>query len=486
MTNSNDASLLGKQGMGGIHGGKGFKAQDAYLCIKLPYWFAEPHVTHVLNEGSGDVDVRLERDGKVERHYYQIKDHLVDRAEFRDVVQQFADKHAADPTFARFVLVAGGFHATVKAVELALARLRRAHDMHKGFPTYDDTMLELSNLAADLKLPVAAEWLLDSVHLEDSEHVRTWPNSAASLLNDFVGQTWSLAEFEHSLRPALVRAYESLQVFVANNFGRTLSRDDLLNVVREAVAAFNVKTQAEGLGVFLDVWGDPNAQARLAHDAVIDWRAHFDRETRRVPDLDVWSDVLLPELAEVQRRFHASGTNRHVIVRGGGPLSVGLAVGATFSAVKGYRLTIEQRGDDWTSDASGSAARFVTPDGLEKLDGDGHGLIVELNGIRDVRRKVDEYRAASGAHFAARLRLELEADLEQWTAADAVALARSCRRHLVQTLDRHGFDEAHLFFAVPFGFAVLLGHHLNSVGAVQAYEEQHAGGYAPSCRLVLS
>lgn len=31
MTDSSSASLIGKQGMGGIHGGKGYKAQDAYL-----------------------------------------------------------------------------------------------------------------------------------------------------------------------------------------------------------------------------------------------------------------------------------------------------------------------------------------------------------------------------------------------------------------------------------------------------------------------
>lgn len=485
MTNPNDASLLGKQGMGGIHGGKGFKAQDAYLCIKVPYWFADPHVTHVLNEGSGDIDVRYERDGRIERRYFQVKDHLVDRAEFREVVEQFRTKHQADPQFHRFVLVSGGLHDDVKALQRALARVRGAEDMHAGTSTQGATLTDLQNLVTDLKLPVTAQWILQYLEIEDSEHIRTWPNSAASLLNDFVGQTLSLKEFERALRPALVRAYDALQVYVANNFGTTLSREDVLEVIKRAVAEFDHQTQSEGLGVFLDVWGDPDAQARLPHDAVIDWRAYFDRETRRIPDVDVWTQHLQPELEDIQRRFRASGTNRHVTVKGQAPLSVGLAVGAAFSAVKGYRLTIEQRGDSWSSGTPPSGAGTVAPAGLEWLPEGGQGLCVELNGVRTVRRKVQEYTDATGPRFAARLTLDLNAPLNNWAAADAVAIANSIRRQLIAILDAHGFSEIHLFFAVPLGAAVLLGHHLNSVGIVQAYEEQLTGGYAPSCRLDL-
>lgn len=485
MTNTNDASLLGKQGMGGIHGGKGFKAQDAYLCIKLPYWFVDPHLTHVLNEGSGDIDVRYERGGQVERHYLQVKDHPVSRSEFKEVVEQFWSKHQADPELRRFVLVSGGLHEDVKAFQRALARARGSKAMHSGSATATATLADVSALLTDLKLPVTAEWALEYLDLEDSEHVRTWPNSAASLLNDFVGQTQSLEGFENALRPALVRAYEALQVFVANNFGTTLSREDVLGVVRRAVAEFHTQTQADGLGIFLDVWGDPNAQAQLAHDAVIDWREHFDRDSRRIPPVKTWTQVLQPELAEIQRRFRESGTNRHVIVKGQAPLSAGLAVGAAFSAVKGYRLTIEQRGEPWASDAAPSAARMVAPAGLELLDEGGQGLCVELSGVRKVRRKVEEYRQASGARFVARLVLEPEVTPEVWTAADAVGFAESVARHLRDVHDEHGFGEIHLFFALPLGAAVLLGHRLNSVGMVQAYEEQQVDGYSPSCRLDL-
>lgn len=486
MTDSSDASLIGKQGMGGIYGGKGYKAQDAYLCIKLPYWFADPYCTHVLNEGSGDIDVKYERDGKIERHYLQVKDHLINRTEFREVVQQFWDKHQSDSEIARFALVSGGLHGDVNSVRLGLARLRGAEDMYRGTATEIATKGKLEEVVTDLKLPVTAQWLLERVDIEDSVHIRTWPESAKSLLNDFIGQTQTLEGFENAARPALVRAFEALQTFISDNPGRTLSKECILDVVRQAVSEFDRRAQAEGLGVFLDTWGDPDAEARLTHDAVVDWRDHFERATRRVPSIKTWTRTLLPEIDEIQKRFRNSGTNRHVMVRGNAPLSVGLAVGAAFSAVKGYHLTIEQRGESWTSVAPANGTHMVArAGGVELLREEGSGLCVELNGVRDVRRKVDEFKQASGTRFTARLTLDLEIKTERWTAEDAAGIAASVRRHLIDAHDRYGFEEIHLFFAVPLGFALLLGHTLNSLGDLQAYEEQHEGGYAPSCRLTL-
>lgn len=485
MTNTNDASLLSKQGMGGINGGKGFRAQDAYLCIKLPHWFADPQFAHVLNEGGDDIDLHYQRGSLKERHFLQVKDHLVDRSDFRGIVQRFWDKHQADPEIHRFVLVSGGLHPDVKAFRIALERLKGAKPVHDATPTEAASLDDLRLLVGNLNLPITAEWALEHLDIEDSHHIRTWPDSAESLEDEFVGKMLKLEGFKTALPPAVVRAYRSLRLLVVDNPGRSLSREQVLEVLNTAVTEFQQQAQIEGLGVFLDILGDSNAKARLTHDAVINWREHFDRETRRIPPVETWMQVLQPELAEIQRRFHDSGTNRHVIVKGQAPLSVGLAIGSAFSAVKGYRLTIEQRDIPWESDAAPSGARVVAPAGLERLDEGGQGLCVELDGVRVVRRKVEEYKQASGARFAARLTLKLEKELERWTAADAVAVAESVRRHLVKAYDEHDFGEMHLFFAVPLGAAVLLGHRLNSIGVVQAYEDQFVGGYAPSCRLDL-
>lgn len=349
--------------------------------------------------------------------------------------------------------------------------------------TESDTVAHMDRLLADLKLPGTAAWALEYLDIEDSVHIRAWPDAVHTLRNEFVGQTQSLEEFESALRPALVRAFESIQAFVTENLGMAFSREAVFNVIRQAVSEFDRKIQVEGLGMFLDVWGDPDAQTREAHDAVIDWREYFDRTTRSVPAVTTWTEVLQPELAGIQQRFRASGTNRHVTIRGNAPLSVGLAVGAAFSVVKSYRLTIVQRGESWSSAASASAARLVASKGVEFLEEGGTGLCVEVSALRVVRRKVEEYKERTGTRFAARLELRPAESVDSWSAEDAVALMNSAIRQIKEAHDEHGFGHIHLFFSVPLGAAILLGHGLNSCGIVQAYEEQQEGGYAPSCRL---
>jgi len=481
---SNDASLLSKQSMGGINGGKGFKAQDAYICIKVPTWFDDPDFSMLLNEGSGDIDVRFQRGDRDERHYYQVKDHLVDRAGFAEVVLQFKTKHDADQAFSRFVLAAGGLHKDVKSFQAALERVRDAQKMHQGTATGSDSVADLDAHIADLKLPVDSTWALAHLHIDDSAHIRTWPNTAESLRDEFVGKTWKM--YHQAQQPALSRAFDALQALISASMGKTLDREALMNVVKQAIAEYDREAQTDGLSLFLDVWGDPDARARAGHDAVLQWREFFDRESRRIPTAQEWAKERLPELQEIQRRFRDAGSNRKVFIRGNAPLSVGLAVGAVFSKVKNYHLTVDQHGDLWTSSQPPSTAQVFTPEGgVELLSTTRKALCIEISSIRQVRRKVQEFMEETNPDFGGRLQLRVDPELRRWTAADAAAITEALQRHIVQAVDEHGFKELHIFCALPLGAAILLGHQLNSVGVVQAYEEVHEGSYTPSCRLDL-
>jgi SMODS-associated and fused to various effectors sensor domain len=481
---NNEASLLSKQSMGGINGGKGFKAQDAYICIKVPTWFDDPDFSMLLNEGSGDIDVRFQRGGRDERHYYQVKDHPVDRPGFADIVLQFKTKHDAEQAFSRFVLAAGGLHRDVKSFQVALERVRAAQGMHQGTATGNASVADLDARIADLKLPIDSTWALAHLHIDDSVHIRTWPNTAESLRDEFVGKTWKM--YQQAQQPALSRAFDALQALISASMGKTLEREALTDVIKQAIADYDREAQVDGLSLFLDVWGDPDARARVGHDAVLQWREFFDRDSRQIPTVQEWAEDRLPELQEIQRRFRDAGSNRHVFIRGNAPLSVGLAVGAVFSKVKSYHLTIDQHGDLWTSSQLPSTAQVFTSErGVELLSANRKALCIEISGVRQVRRKVQEFMEASNPDFGGRLQLQVDPELRRWTAADAAAVTKALQRHIVQAVDEHGFKELHIFCALPLGAAILLGHQLNSVGTVQAYEEVNGGSYVPSCRLDL-
>lgn len=479
------ASLATRQSMGGIIGEKGYSAQALYVCLKLPYWLLDEGLEQVLVEGSSDVDVLYRRGERIERHYLQIKDHPVTPAELREVIRQFESKDAADPgTFFRFELVAKGFSSDILTLRNLLKRLRGAAPMYSGTKTEADTLTDLREAMNGLGLQVEPAWLLNKVYLEDSAHIRTWPEHRHGALNEFAGALADLPEYGKTLKPALARAFDPLRSHVADNTAQVLHRADLLRVIQKTVFDFQDEVGQSGLAVFVDHWGDPTYQASLEHDVLVDWRTHFDRETRRVPPPEVWDSEIVPELQEIERRLRAVQVARQVNIRGGGTLSMGVVLGQTFSGVKGYEVTVQQGPELWRSSATAAEESIMTAgSGVVMEDPLGDGLCLEINAARIVGSKVRDYQLAQGVIFQGRLVLDLLDEQMRLNAATAVKAVQEIRHHLGRALDRHGFCRVHLFYAGPFGLAVLLGHLLNSVGEVRLYELQLEGGYARCATL---
>ena len=82
-------SLVSPQAMGGIHGGDGYSYQDRYIVCNIPKWISDPSFIRLMSEGTGDVDVVFINKRK---HFYdhtQVKNHLVNNAEFAEVIKTF-------------------------------------------------------------------------------------------------------------------------------------------------------------------------------------------------------------------------------------------------------------------------------------------------------------------------------------------------------------------------------------------------------------
>lgn len=480
-----NASLASRQSMGGIMGEKGYSAQALYIALKLPYWLIDGAVEQIMAEGAGDVDVLFRRGERAERQYLQVKDHLVTPGELRDVIQQFVARDAADPgTYTRFIVVAKGFSEDILRLRTLLARVRGQTPMYAGTVAEVDTLADLEAAVEKLGLVVGGAWLLEKVELEDSAHIRTWPDSRAGAVNEFAGALADLPAYAKTLKPALARAFDAVRVHLADNTAQALHRDALLDVIEKTVRAFHAEVEQAGLSVFADHWGDPTYLASLEHDVMFDWRVHFDRDTRRVPLPTIWDSEIVPELRRTEQRLRAVQAARQVHVRGGGTLSMGVVLGQTFSKVRGYEVTIQQGPERWSSAAVPSPRPVLSTGPVLILeDPDGDGLCLEINASRVVGSKVNTFARAQGLTFQGRLTLDLHDEALRFDAASAVKAAQEIRHHLGRALDRHDFRRVHLFYAGPFGLAVLLGHLLNSVDDVCLYELQLEGGYARSATL---
>ena len=119
--------------MGGINAGKGFDFQTRYAACNVPLWLLEAAFHQLFFEGTGDIDIRFTEAGKSSRIHIQIKDHDVQPAELKTVIEQFNRLDLELPnTYKCFNLVCPSLSATIRPIETGLARFRGA----KAF--YDD------------------------------------------------------------------------------------------------------------------------------------------------------------------------------------------------------------------------------------------------------------------------------------------------------------------------------------------------------------
>lgn len=260
------------------------------------------------------------------------------------------------------------------------------------------------------------------------------------------------------------------------------------------------------------LWIHGWARHTYAHAATmeLDWSAHFDRDTRRVPTAEVWQTALVPQLANARalcERAHAG----LVDVRGLLPLSAALAAGYALPAVAGFRLRYEQytqgRTALWRSDATPSSLGWHTE--VLRQGAAGQDSLVALAVTGDLRADIermvaamDARHAASASGAAAGIDGDIDGDIGAGMGrvvlatpdrgaddvalqgdADAVALANEARRLLKQERQNHGARRIHLVLYAPAGFALFLGQRLNALGTIVTYEQADDGGYQPSIVL---
>ena len=100
--------------MGGISAGKGFDFQTRYAVCNVPLWLLEVAFQQLFFEGTGDIDIRYTEAGKSSRIHIQVKDHDVQPAELKTVIEQFSQLDSDHPdTYKCFTVVCPSLSPTI-------------------------------------------------------------------------------------------------------------------------------------------------------------------------------------------------------------------------------------------------------------------------------------------------------------------------------------------------------------------------------------
>lgn len=266
---------------------------------------------------------------------------------------------------------------------------------------------------------------------------------------------------------------------------KRITRDTLLETIERRELRAN-KVDEPPVSLWVHGWG--RRAFERPPTVELDWTAHFDRTSRRVPGQDVWERVLLLDLARAREVLSALAGGTYIDFRGKLPLTAVFAVGASFTEVAGYKFRAEQptRGENylWRSDARPSERGFRVTE--QSLDAGGEDLLVTLSVTGDAREDVRVLGEQLGGALKATVYAEPDngaGDAAITGNEDAVALAVRAKEVIRGSRNKYRARRTHLVLYAPATFCLFLGQRLNALGEVVTYERTAQGGYQPSVIL---
>lgn len=473
-------SLLSSEAMGGITAAKGFDFQLRYTACNVPLWLLEAAFHQLLYEGSGDIDIRYTEEGKSTRIHIQVKDHDVQPAELKTVIQDFIQLDANSPdTYQCFKLVCPSLSSTLRPVENALMRYRGA----KAFYDAKSGTSELTKKDLDERLRKAGlgdhiDFICAKVFL-DVGHGDMHHDERA--VDQFIGRLLRHPSYEEKVRAMVLPAFAEVLREIGARKGSVIERAEIEKLLEAAVAS-GIAAEKK-ITVWLQNW--TNEMFDVPADYTLDWSARFDRPSRKVPSAEAWKTQLVPEMEELKRKISAERKERLIRFRGKCALSSGVALGATFPTVGGWAFEIPQppAKEPWRSDAVPTEPYDLT---IEELDGaaSGQDIVLGLNIRGDGRQDVIKYVESTGTTPQKYVFISPQSQGAQSIrgAGDAVAFAQAVRENLGRILKKHDVRKTRLFFYGPLALAIFLGQQLTSVGEIQLFEYQDPG-YIPTATL---
>ena len=466
--------------MGGINAEKGFDFQTRYAACRIPVWLLEAAFQQLLFEGTGDIDVRFTENGKSSRIHIQVKDHDVQPAELRDVIQQFHRMDTELPgTYKCFTLVCPSLSPTIRSIETGLARFRGARAFYDDNPdALAPTKQELDGRLRDAGLGDYIDFIHAKVHF-DIGHGDMHHDDRA--LGQFVNHLLSHPDYAERVRAVVLPAFAETLRMIGARKGSVIERAEIEKILRDSVAAGIAGEKKVTL--WLQNWTSESFD--VPADYALDWAEHFDRPTRRVPPPEIWDGQLIPDLNALKKKILRERKERLIRFRGKCALSSGVALGAVFPTVGGWSFEIPQppAKEAWRSDTPASAAYQLN---VEVVDGvpQGTDIVLGLNIRGDGRKDIVNYVQSTGKppRIFAFMSPLLRGAQSIGGSGDAVAFAQAARENLGQLLKKYDLRQTRIFFYGPFALAVFLGQQLTSVGEIQLFEYQDPG-YVPTCRI---
>ncbi len=474
---ASSANLLDGQASGGDIAGQGFSLQENVVLARIPMWLSRDGFAGMICEALGDTEARFFRPGQGEIiELLEVKNHRVTPAEFWREIDRFQQLDQTAPgVYAWFTMVTAGLSEELHPLLNGLRRIRGAYGFYadgsavasSSFSAFTERVQALGRHETDARF-IFEKVLLDSQHSETQDH-------GEGLFIESLGQ-W-LPEYQDLPYNALKSIHRALGNLVRDRSCQAIGRADLESRLNEAIP---VEMRPQTRPVFLRTSG-ANDDAHLGAALYFDWANFFGGTERRYPPPREWQHRIVGELEATRNWILKNRNSRTVHLQGNRRLSTALSIGAVFSAVSGFVVEMEYRGEIWRTDAHPDSASppYVVEQRLRS--GAGNHLVVTVGIAKDMTAEVEGDLSRHGLQRASVLHLSGTQPI--LSSAHANAAIRAIKSAIVAALLATKTQNIHLYYAGPSHLALFLGHRLNATASVQCYEWTGPGHYVPTCAL---
>ena len=481
MTKKKTASLLSKEATGGYIAEGGFKYQDHLLLARVPRWLIEDGFDGCIREAMGDAEARFFVPGRgTQTELVEFKNHVVQRNEFRDEIRRFQDIDASAPrTYLKFVLVCKGVSEKLKPVLNALRQVRDPYPFYDNAPTiqhasYQDYVDAIGRVS-DVRI---ADFIFQKVFIEvvDADAERLAREVFREQLHLY------FPTLEQASGTQVNAARSALLDLVSAHKRKGINRAQIERTLWKHFRGFSSPQDAIRFHTESNVSSNREfAEGRL----VFRWIPFFGNGTRTYPPSVDWDNVLMKELIQTRNWIVSAERSRIVHLSGNRRLSASIALGYVFSAVAGFSIRAEFRGNHWwtSNEADNETPCFSWRVG-QHIGGVDDELVVNISICRNISENINKYLQQHDMDHISRL--ELHSDIALTSDKHTNKSVMLAKERISDALSKTGATRVHLFFAVPSCFALYLGHRLNATCTIQCYEYIGNGQYSKSCRLYAS
>lgn len=470
-------SLFEPQSRGGDIAEAGFSFQESILLIKVPSWLAQEGFTALIREAIGDTEAQFfhPRQG-IRKELLEVKNHLVDFKEFwKEIKRFYAIQEGSPETYSHFSLVTTGVSEKIKPLLNGLKRLRDPENFYNDSPTiwnnsYKDYLEIIKRLGQDEKV---AQFIFEKISIEtDWSPAKIYGESLfiQSLVECFT-------EYELIPNRTLKNIFEGLSLLVRNRRNQPIKRKEIETIFKEELDSELIPS-AKDIKFLTKAYTSSIPQTKALQ---FEWAPFFGGESRSYPPSEQWQNLLMKDLHRTQNWMLEHRSTRCIRLQGRRRLSASIAIGSIFSAVAGFSIEVEYRGEIWATNAHPTPEMQNYPIQAQSVDGESHQMVVTISILRNISSYVDATRSELGLTNMPTLHIQGSQAIT--SAEQANLIARNLKDLISSNISAYKIQVIHLFLATPAPLALFLGHRLNATAVVQCYEWIGANRYIPTCRI---